>query len=314
MTTPRFCFVFVCQHGPLEARAVLLAASLRRFLPASLTVDLVAAQPMPEARWGCPSNATLNALDELGVRVAPVVNRIADDYPTGNKFDCLAVPTRAPTTLFLDSDMLMLRAPEEPELTALERPLAAVPASLAHAGDAEWQRIYTRCELPLPEASLRLLQSGELSRPYFNAGMVASRDAARLADVWAETARFIDSDPGLPLALRRPWLDQLALPVAAARLGWQVTPLDAAWNHPSWAWPSPDVPLPLLYHYQGAERFLEARRMHAVARQLAWANPRVAEVLAEDAAFHPVLAHGWLMRKVARRVIREVRTRLGRAA
>jgi len=314
MHTPRFCFVFVCRRGPLEARAVLLAASLRRFLPASLGVDLVAALPTPETRFGCPDEATLRTLDELGVREAPVSNRIADDYPPGFKFDCLGVPTRAPTTILLDSDNLMLRSPDDDELAALERDVAAVPASLAHASEPEWKRIYARCGLPLPAVDMRLLQSADPSRPYFNTGLVASRQASRLAAAWTEVALRIDGDPQLPPAVRRPWLDQLALPVAAVREGWRITQLDPAWNHPSWAWPRPEGRLPVLYHYQLPERFLEDRRVHAIVRELAWSNPRIANVLDGDAKFRPVLAHSWLARKVARRVVRELTSQSSQAA
>ena len=51
-----FCFVFVCQSGELEIKATLLAASLRRQF--GRRVDLVAAIPQPEVRWGKISETT----------------------------------------------------------------------------------------------------------------------------------------------------------------------------------------------------------------------------------------------------------------
>ena len=112
----RFTITFICQRGELEAKAVLLAASLRRQLVAP--VDLVACLPMPETVWGRPSRATLRALEALGVATVPVGNPIGDAYPIGNKIACLSAPltTSAPATdriVFLDSDILCT-APLDP--------------------------------------------------------------------------------------------------------------------------------------------------------------------------------------------------------
>ena len=52
----RYAFVFVCQAGEWETKALLLAGSLRRQLGAC--VDLIAAVPEPEGFWGRLSAAT----------------------------------------------------------------------------------------------------------------------------------------------------------------------------------------------------------------------------------------------------------------
>jgi hypothetical protein len=102
-----FCFVFVCQSGELEIKATLLAASLRRQF--GHRVDLVAAVPQPEARWGKISDTTRTLLEQLGVRLIQVFNRVNEEYGYANKIDCLNVKTTAAKTIFLDSDILCLR-------------------------------------------------------------------------------------------------------------------------------------------------------------------------------------------------------------
>ena len=97
----RYCFVFVCQQGELELKALLLAASLRRFL--SVEHELAAALPQPESQWGCPSERTLALLAGWGVRTLPITNPFGQDYPIGNKLACRNRNRR--DKMFLDSDM-----------------------------------------------------------------------------------------------------------------------------------------------------------------------------------------------------------------
>lgn len=112
---------FVCQAGDLEAKALLLAASLRRALDgpgggaagprpeSGPDVELIACLPTPEARFGRVADATRAALQALGVRTESIRNPLADDYPIGNKLACFDLPTTAACRLFLDSDVLLTR-------------------------------------------------------------------------------------------------------------------------------------------------------------------------------------------------------------
>lgn len=49
-SAPEICFVFVCQQGELELKALLLALSLKRHL--RFHAELVAAVPSGIAEWG----------------------------------------------------------------------------------------------------------------------------------------------------------------------------------------------------------------------------------------------------------------------
>ena len=207
----RYCFVFVCQQGELELKALLLAASLRRFL--SVEHELAAALPQPESQWGCPSERTLALLAGWGVRTLPITNPFGQDYPIGNKLACLQIETGADKIVFMDSDMLCMRK-FQGERRFEEFEINVKPADLATFGSSKehWQRAYSSCGLLLPTTRMLATVSGELMPPYFNAGLVAAHREADLAPAWIECARAIDADPSIPD--KRPWLDQIALPVA----------------------------------------------------------------------------------------------------
>ena len=278
----RLCFVFVCQQGDLETKALLLAASLRRSLPSRH--ELVAAIPTPASRWGSPSPATLAILRRLSVRTVEIVNRVSPDYPIGNKIDCLAIETSCRRLVFLDSDMLLLRPIEIAPLTAA--PLAAVPASGAHVGLDDWARFYRACGLPPPSVLTRTLLSGELTPPYFNSGFVSVDGALApaLSDEWSACAARLLADDDLPRTVRQRFLDQITLPIAAARLGIDIGPLLPEWNFPSWGMRIGDGALPAFFHYQRPVRLLRETATNAMFRSLLSSDSELAEAISRTFA------------------------------
>lgn len=280
----RFCFVFICQQGDLEAKALLLAASLRRHLPQMH--EIVAALPGPEALWGTPSPAILDALERLSVTTVATVNRISPDYPIGNKIDCLTVGTSCRRIVFLDTDMLLLRSVN---LGGLKGPrLGAVPASAAHVRQEDWARFYADCGLPQPQPEMRTLVSNELTAPYFNSGFLVMESglASALADQWSECAIRLLGRSDLPQVVRSRFLDQVALPLAAARLGIEITPLAKDWNFPSWAMRIGDAPPPAFFHYQALGRLLRERPTEEMFLSLMETEPRLGDAILELVGIH----------------------------
>ncbi|MFM7108219.1 MAG: methyltransferase domain-containing protein [Planctomycetaceae bacterium] len=267
---------FVCQLGVLEAKAVLLAASLRRHL--SETARLVACLPAPETTWGRPTRRTLMALEALGADVVRVRNPIDDRYPIGNKIACLVPPAGAPAdrVIFLDSDILCTAtfAPDRD----LAGDFCAKPADFAtfRGGPDEWARLYGLFGLAAPTRRMVATVSGDETCPYFNAGVVGVRADAGLAEVWADSCRRIDAEEWVPS--RRPHLDQIALPIAAARCGLECTLLDEDLNFPAHVRPLRSGP-PVLCHYHDPG---------IVAREPMLAT-LVASLVAEEPAVRPVV-------------------------
>lgn len=266
---------FVCEPGRLEAQAVLLAASLREFHP-RLTLVAAVPHPLPET--------TTQALDALGVLQASIRNPVADDYPIANKIAALAAGDARGLRVFVDSDVLCLR-PLDWAVLRRQR-LAAKPADLrTFGGDALWQRLYGRFVLRVPADRVIASVSGQMMYPYFNAGMLATTEAIALAPVWAETCRAVDAMQDVNP--RRPWLDQIALPLAAARLGLDTRSLGENWNYPAHI--KPLLGQPRLVHYHQPRVVAREPALTTLVARLLQRYPVLSAVLQADAAWLPVL-------------------------
>lgn len=265
---------FVCEPGRLEAQALLLAASLRSTWP---HLELVAAVPR-----ALPA-ATSQALAALRVTELEIGNPLASDYPIGNKLAALGVGAGDGLRIFLDSDMLCLERWDWGVLAT--HPLAAKPSDLATFGNATlWRDLYARFALAPPAQRVLSTVSEQLMHPYFNAGMLATTRAGELAAEWAQVCLAIDSMQDINP--RRPWLDQIGLPLAAARLGLAVRSLGEAWNYPAHIKPLRDTPNLVHYHVP-AVIAREPALVKRVAALLAL-YPPVAALVRADAAWQPV--------------------------
>ncbi|NJO16377.1 MAG: hypothetical protein HC877_11715 [Thioploca sp.] len=260
----KYCFVFVCQQGSLELKSMLLAASLKYYLHCDY--ECVAAIPQQATRWGTVSAETLVFMQSLGVRTVPITNPIHDNYPIGNKIACLAIDTSADRLIFLDSDILCGRdfCPDMIPLNLssimnsasesiskwkgiFEAPFSAVPSRILFTREVKrWQQLYDLFNLPLPTWQVRCTGTDELMLPYFNAGVIVVQNGLRFAEIWADCCRRIDAEE--TITNKYPWLDQLALPIAAARLNLTVNVLGESFNYQVHTTPLPNE-LPFFCHY-----------------------------------------------------------------
>ncbi len=232
MSPPAFTrptFVFVAQEGPLEAKAALLAASLRFVLGDA--ARLLCAIPGDEQKWGRVSHAFWNLLRDARVESVRIENPFGLRYPIGNKMAALAAVEDGPTVL-LDSDILCVRRPALESFGSSLR-VGAKPADLLTFEPEEtvWPDIYRRQGLDPPGRRTLTTFSNRLSFPYFNSGVICAASGRRLGSSWISVAQDIDRDN--QVRDKYPWLDQISFPVAAHKLGWNVTTLPECWNHPT---------------------------------------------------------------------------------
>lgn len=284
MDDTNLTFVFVCQSGPLEAKAVLLAASVRRV--SGDKYNLIAAVPQPESVFGTLSDVTLEALRSLDVKLEPITNLIDIEYLIGNKFDCLNVSSQSGGIAFLDSDIVMLRdieAEEVSELTASK--LAAVMASNTHCKPDEWREIYKIFDLECPPFNLKTIRSNESSPPYFNAGFIYRSADTDFVSCWVDTAKTIDASEGVAQRLKRPYLDQVSLPVSAERSKIEIRSLDMKWNFPSWARKIDPSAVPVFYHYQRASVLRNEKTVLSFSKEIYRNSGLVKKVLDRDDSF-----------------------------
>lgn len=221
-------FVFVVHGGALEAKSALLACSLRQKLLSGNRI--VAACMEPTDLWTEMRPQTRALFDQLEIEMVPVRNLIDESYPHGNKIGSLG-QVDGPA-VFLDSDMMMIR-PFILHQSLLNCDAALKPADIDTftRGGGSWNAVYKLFGLPLPAKTMTATSTGEKMRPYFNAGFIWVRNGAEFTKAWVETARAIDLEPSINN--KRPWLDQVALPVTFDRLGWQVNEVPVVLNYPA---------------------------------------------------------------------------------
>jgi hypothetical protein len=283
-TPPRYAFVFVCQAGELEIKALLLAASLKRFLRCDF--ELIAALPTPASTWGELAPETRGLLQQLGVRIEPIVNPIDPDYKIGNKLACFDVPTRADRVVFLDSDILCLRDLGEPD--CLRVPFAAKPADLRTfaAGAEAWQPLYAAAGVDLPQLRLPTTVSGEFGLAYFNSGVIFADSACGIGKAWIDCARTILQVPAM--REQRHWLDQVSLAIAVHKLGLAYSGLDERFNFPAHLKPVPDE-LPFFCHYHWPHIIGREPLLMDLVRDLAGEYPVIAGRMADNAQWKALL-------------------------
>lgn len=269
-------FVFVCEPGKLENKAIVLAASFRRRLGSE--AELVAAIPQYDARANAVSARTAAIFDRLGVRTVPFDSPFGRAYLIGNKLACLGLPLHNRVRFFLDTDIFVCRAADdlpEPARQLSEGPpaVAGVPATHCHVSDAEWTALYRKFALGDPPRSQRNMSARQAHPPYLNTGVVGTNAGPWFAQAWQTVAQAILDDPSVRQLLKHPWADQVALPIAVAQSDLQLVTLGTDWNFPSWSARARTGRPPVFYHYQVLHRVLRDRPVRQAALDLLRREP-----------------------------------------
>lgn len=202
--------IFICQKGELEIKAVFLAWSLRNTHGTS--VNLYAAVPQ-QGDWNQLAEETRLLLDSLDVVLLDMPSPFGEQYAIGNKIAAIGLLPDSQPGCFLDSDIISM------ESWALEIPTGTSLAKPADLGtwSENWEYVYQKAGLNLPNRRVRLTVSGSLSLPYFNAGVVATCVAKQLSIQWLELAKEFIGDG--TICNKFPWLDQITLPLAFEKSG-----------------------------------------------------------------------------------------------
>ena len=227
----KVCFVFVCQPGELELKACALAASMRYFNHQN--IDLVAALPRIKGLNDCLKPTTYDLFTELDVEVIEFASPFGNDYLIGNKIAALALPN-SDKVFFLDSDILSLRILDSFKMEPDE--VYVKPADLKTWGgedqEVAWRNVYNESGLTFDpnEVVLSTVDRAIIS-PYFNAGVIGTANNKELSNIWMSVARSIDATESIQK--KRPWLDQISLPVAIKKANLHYKCLNESYNYPA---------------------------------------------------------------------------------
>ena len=228
--SPRLTIFFIVEPPDYQVMACYLAASLREQFGDS--VALVGYCPAPKLHL--VEEQVKTVLAKLGCDLRPfeVEGRFDPPYPHGNKILATLEPRDTEFSCFMDSDILCLRPNDVVNIVA-DGAVSLTPAAWMGWGDQDmWGVIYEIVGLPLPQDRIMLMKQkkGEGKVPYFSSGLFSFPEQHRNAEgksfpqVWYEVAQAVDADPDIPQ--KRPYLDQMTLPLAIQKAGldWNILP------------------------------------------------------------------------------------------
>jgi len=231
---PSLTLYFIIQPPSYLYMACHLAASIRTHLPAD--VELIGYCPADVYDQMNPE--PLEVLRRLRCKVQRMETGGFFDsvYPHGNKIIATLAPKETDYAAFLDSDMAFLRPCSVEEIIAKGQ-IGMVPStSMRWAPQSVWDDVYGTFDMEVPPERITLTRDKrEQVVPYFNAGLFVidekyrTKDGQRFAEVWMDTAQQLDRNEAIPH--RRPYLDQMTLPVATLRAGMRWNILDERYNY-----------------------------------------------------------------------------------
>ncbi|MEZ5912830.1 MAG: glycosyltransferase family 2 protein [Paracoccaceae bacterium] len=219
---PTLTLFFIVEPPRYQYMACYLAASIRRHLPS--TVELVGY--CPEHRMDEVDPAAIETLRRMRCPVRPLrtLGRFEPAYPHGNKILACLEPKGTDFAGFMDSDILMIRDNGLSNLIEPGKVSASVAASMYWAPQTVWDTIYGAFDLAVPDDRVMLMRDKRKPMiPYYSSGFVTYPESYRtkagwsFPEIWMDTAQRIDAVEGLDN--KRPYLDQMSLPVAIRRAG-----------------------------------------------------------------------------------------------
>lgn len=228
MTAP-LSIIFIVEPPHYQYMACYLVASIRRYLKSP--VELLGY--CPSDKIGKIEPAVVETLRRMRVeiRAFDASGRFDPAYPHGNKILACLEPRDSAFSAFMDSDILLVKDNDFSGLYAPGHISASVAASMRWAPADLWQKVYGTLGMPLPQERVHLMRTPRRKvLPYFSSGFVcfpeteACAGGKTFAQIWMETAKIIDEIPDLEH--KRPYLDQISLPVAMYRAGlkWRQIP------------------------------------------------------------------------------------------
>ncbi|WP_224816225.1 hypothetical protein [Hasllibacter sp. MH4015] len=234
---PSLALFYVADGPRLEEQSWLLAMSLKRAHDGDDRIRQIAY--VGEAHRPEITDMTHAIYEVCGVELRTLPNppKWKGGYPHGNKLVAARDDRGTTHSIFLDTDMACMGSLAEfmdlpPDTTA------AAPEGRPTwgAGTDRWERAYAHFGMTVPTERVRLLRGRRHEFvPYFNAGFIAfpearhPMDGKRFGEHWIETA--LDFDFGCAIANKRPWLDQITLPLTMKRFGYKTRVLDEMHNY-----------------------------------------------------------------------------------
>ena len=228
--SPRLTVFFIVEPPDFQLMACYLAASLREQFGDQ--VALVGYCPAPKIDLVADDVKEILRRLNCDLRTFQVEGRFDPAYPHGNKLLATLEPRDTEFSGFMDSDVLCIRANQVENIIKPGCVSLTPAASMNWAKQEVWDVIYATCGMEIPTERFKLMKQkkGKERIPYFSSGLFTfpehhrNPDGRTFPQVWMDIAQTIDSNPEIPH--KRPYLDQISLPLAIRKSGleWNILP------------------------------------------------------------------------------------------
>ncbi|WP_147391952.1 glycosyltransferase family protein [Paracoccus onubensis] len=208
--------MMIAPSHELEWQALLLGATIRNYVKGEYNLYFcIEDTQLPQL-----AQSTRNFIRQLGGTIRTISNRgvFNPEYKIGNKVIASTLEYPEDRIVFLDSDTIFVRSVDISELCRGEIAVQEVffPLWTRNVGqNGVWDQLYGRYSIDQDRLKRLRDRSGH-TFPYFNAGLVSFDKKTGFAQEWLRISREIDADS--TITQKRPWLDQIALSLAAMRV------------------------------------------------------------------------------------------------
>ena len=227
---PRLTVYYIVEPPDYQVMACYLSASLREQF--GDTVALVGYCPAAKIDLVHPEVKAVLAKLGCDLRTFEVEGRFTPAYPHGNKILATLEPRDTEFSCFMDSDVLCIKPNDVANIVMAGHVSLTPAASMGWGKQSAWDAIYAAADMDKPTDRVRLMKQKNKNdkMPYFSSGLFSFPEQYRTPEgksfpqVWMEVAQVLDAKADVPS--KRPYLDQMSLPLAIRKAGldWNILP------------------------------------------------------------------------------------------
>jgi len=275
--TPLTTAIFICENGELEIKSAILAASLKNVY--ADRINLICSIPEPGPGKADITKETKLFLESLGVNIFhftnPLTGKVAEMPPGlvySNKLYCFPRDANIGRVIFMDSDIICLKSPENlnPEGTDF------LACQAFRSLDINWKDLYLHHGIAEPSVRAISILDHVIAYPYFNSGLLIlnGKMLGSLLTEWRQIFASVRTILTEDLHLNHSDQISLSLAIHKLRLTYEILP--EIYNFPSG---SKLIDKKTIFaHYHGPEAVLRDPALYGVLHELKILYPGLIQI------------------------------------
>ncbi len=298
MSKRKLVIHIVCHSWELEAKSLLLACSIRYFLWQEIHIRF--AIPDLDSEFDKLNQYSKTLIKELNIECLSVHNDIDPEYKIWNKVVMAWLVKEDEEILILDSDILVMESFDI--YKTFHSWVMAKPAdnpTFSNGDEHMRNPVYKLFDIPVSQNRMKSTYWWKDMLQYFNAWVIYSADY-RFWKMWNTVCKKIDKEESIEN--KRPWLDQIALPVVFDLLKAQKHTLTEELNFPAHikkVWNSSMK----LCHYHRFNRIWRQKRLSTLVKKLFNEYEHLGKLFEEYELSHIVTSYPYFSKIVRPKII-----------